>query len=89
MIKVYGYNRTDYQKSLEDDGFDPPLQDMNEVSFLANPETLRKIAEFLLSSADDIEKHQQDFGHNHLSSYWGGWQKDFCDVIVCNEERPG
>jgi len=88
-MKVYGYSRTDYRKSLQDYDFEPPLLEMNEVSFVANPEALRKIAEFLVSSANDIERHQKDFGHNHLSSFWSGWQKDFCDVIVCNEERLG
>ncbi|RDH43683.1 Imm32 family immunity protein [Zooshikella ganghwensis] len=57
-MKIFGYSNDDSETLLE----------MKEVSFLATPEILREIAEFLMASAEKFESdnkvdhlHFQDF----------------------------
>ena len=72
-MKIFGYNKTTNESEL---------LEMREVTFQANPETLRAIAEFLNKSADLIEEYQENFGHLHLQDEWSGWEEGCPDVIV-------
>ncbi|MBN1550136.1 hypothetical protein JW979_01655 [bacterium] len=85
MIKVYGYNRQDNEKACQDDAFEPVLQDLQEISFVASPRILKKIGEFLIASAQEIEIHKKNFGHNHFSHFWKEWERPSCDIIVVND----
>ena len=87
MIKVFGYTCADDQASLEDDNFEFPIHEMKEISFCTNPATLRKIAEFFMTSADEIEKHKDDFGHEHLQDNWSDWPSEACDIIIVNDQK--
>ncbi len=44
---------------------------------------LRKIAEFIRAAADGIEKHEHDWGHEHLSHKQPGF-KGSPSFVVCN-----
>lgn len=61
---------------------------MSEVSFVASPAELRRIAAFLVKSANDLEKQGSKFGHNHLSAEKDlhPWSKESVDVIVARGE---
>lgn len=78
--KAFGYAK----RQLSGEG----LLAMREVSFVASPAELRRIAAFLVQSAEDIEKHASEFGHNHLSAERDlhPWPQDTVDVIVSRGE---
>ncbi len=62
------------------------LVQCKDVSFVADVKTLRKIGEFLLQSADSIEKVGEGITsdwHAHLRDEWEDWEEDFVDLIVC------
>jgi len=72
-MKIFGYDKTTNESEL---------LEMREVTFRANPDTLRAIAEFLNKSAELIEGHRENFGHLHLQDEWSGWKEGCPDVIV-------
>ena len=72
-MKIFGYDKTTNESEL---------LEMREVTFRANPDTLRAIAEFLNKSAELIEEHRESFGHLHLQDEWSGWKEGYPDVIV-------
>jgi len=74
--KAFGYAK----KRLSEEG----LLAMSEVSFVASPAELKRIAAFLVKCAEDMERHGPKFGHNHLSAEKDlhPWSKDSVDVIV-------
>ena len=78
--KAFGYAK----KRLSKDG----LLAMKEVSFVASPTELRRIAAFLVKSAEELEKHGSKFGHNHLSAEKDlhPWSDESIDVIVLRSE---
>ena len=45
------------------------LMMMQEIAFQSTPEELRQISEFLLISAEKMEKHGKDFGHDHYKKF--------------------
>jgi hypothetical protein len=59
-MKVYGYP--------QDQDLDTPLR-MDEVTLVADPSTLRKLAAFLNYAADLMEQHGDQFGHEHFSDF--------------------
>ena len=63
-----------------------PDLELGEVSLLATPESLRALARFLAESADQMEQHGPDFGHNHLRDSAHGWQQDWADFIVAKPD---
>ncbi len=67
-IKFYGYKNEDIPIELIQ-----PL-DLAEVTLVASPEELRKIAKFIESVADKIEKHGKYFEHEHLSDKQVGFE---------------
>lgn len=74
-IELYGY-------PVNNEDMEQPLA-LSEVTFSADPSSLREVARFLLKSADDIEKFGSKFGYNHLRDEWPGWVDGSGDVIVC------
>ena len=79
-IQVYGYSRDDEnsERSL----------DLREVSFVAEPDVLRRIAEHLCQSAEEIERYGEGFDHLHLRDEWEEWEEDAADVIVVRRQHP-
>lgn len=73
-MKIYGYKN----KEVNEHG----LLEMNEITFLASPDTLRAIAQLLIDSAELIEKNPGSIDHLHLQDTWCEWHEDYPDVIV-------
>jgi hypothetical protein len=72
-LKVFGYAR---------DASDPEgPSELREVTFVAPPSVLRRIAEHLRDAADRLER-EPDFDHAHLQDEWDAWGEDDADVIV-------
>jgi hypothetical protein len=57
-IKLWGYSLSRFQQE--------PME-LAEVTLAATPAQLRKIARFIESAADGLEKHGSNFGHEHLA----------------------
>jgi len=55
---------------------------LREVALTGTPTQLRVVAEFLEYAADLLERHGDDFGHEHLHFWWKDWQESFADIIV-------
>lgn len=75
-LKLYGASR--YPRSAE-------IVEHDDFSLLADPETLRVIANFLLESANELEKlalAEQNW-HRHLRDFWPDWKEEMCDIVVC------
>jgi hypothetical protein len=65
------------------------LLEMKEVSIMTEPRNLRRIARFLSSVADMMDRGEMKPNHLHLSSMDSSWGKD-CpgkDIIVCVPEK--
>ena len=58
-MKLYGYTEKSHETQES-----PEL--LAEVTFVVNPDELRKIAEFFNQKAKEIEELGTDFGHEHL-----------------------
>ena len=78
-MKLYGYT----EEELDKDG-PRPLQ-LTEVTVVSNPETLRKIAQFLNAKADDIEKKGKAFEHEHICDADLSFSNE-PQIIVWNED---
>lgn len=73
-LKAYGY-------PLDNEELDSPLR-LNEVTFVADVDSLRKLAAFLDHAADLKEQHGANFGHEHFKDFCRGLPDDATDVIV-------
>ncbi|MGO4703252.1 Imm32 family immunity protein [Dyella sp. 2RAB6] len=60
-MKIYGY--IDEEMSVEEKG--PKV--LAEVTLVASPEELRKMASFLLASAESMESMGASYNHEHLA----------------------
>jgi hypothetical protein len=55
----------------------------SEISFLASPEILRQIADFLINAAQKIENASSpDELHFHIQDEYKSWANDLPDLIV-------
>jgi hypothetical protein len=59
-MKIYGY------KNEEDSDIVEPAE-LAEITLVASPEELRKIARFITDAADGMEARGRKWGHEHLS----------------------
>ena len=71
MMRLYGY--------VADAAADQPSA-LGEVTLVAQAETLRRVAAFLLHAADEMERHGSLFGHEHLVDF----DRDYSgpDIVV-------
>ena len=60
--------------------------ELHEVTLMATSDELRKIAQFLLSEANTMEKQGKDYCHRHLSDQETAF-KDSPHLIVFNSEH--
>ncbi len=58
-----------------------PLK-LEEVSIAADPATLRRMAEFLVHAAGEIEKYGSKFGHEHFEDFDGDPRRKPRFVVV-------
>jgi len=75
-MKIFGYAR----QEINEDG----LYEMAEITFQADPGTLKAVAAFLSEAAEVMEKNPGGFDHSHLQDSWRGWQDGYPDVIVAD-----
>jgi hypothetical protein len=67
-LKIYGY---------KDDGLDIQEiepQELREITLVASPSELRKIAKFIELAAEKLEKSDAKFDHVHLSDVMSGFE---------------
>ena len=81
-MKIYGYS---------DQGL--PIEDIEsvelaEITLNATPDETRKIAAFLLSAADAMERMGQSYGHVHLADLQPGFENS-PHMTVFNSELSG
>jgi len=72
-MKLYGYTEKSHETQES-----PEL--LTEVTFVVNPNELRKIANFFNQKAKEIEELGADFGHEHLADKVDGF--DDCPQII-------
>jgi len=72
-MKLYGY--------IENADSDSPSV-LEEVTVAATPNSLRSMASFFRDVADLMEKHGEQFGHEHFSDYHDGFRADPTLVIT-------
>ncbi|SFI31864.1 hypothetical protein SAMN04515618_11734 [Collimonas sp. OK307] len=68
-MKIFGY---------KDEGLAPAdtsLAELAEITLVATPDELRKIAKFILASADGMEAIGRDWEHEHLSDKQKGFER--------------
>ena len=70
-MKIYGYPK---------DGEE--LQELVEVTFQAQPESLRELAKFLNEMAEGLENDYENFGHGHAKDYCENWNDENPEIIV-------
>lgn len=73
-MDIYGYK----EKDTEIEG----LMKLRDIGISASPETLRAVAKFICSAADEMEEMGKDFGHLHLMDEWEGWSESVTDIQV-------
>jgi len=56
--------------------------EMREVTFVADPEMIRRLADFLEDAAARMESDGDRFDHLHLLDVWSAWGRGLPDVIV-------
>jgi hypothetical protein len=62
------------------------LHRLSEVTFQGSPTEVRRIAEFLLKAAAEMENSEK-FGHLHAQDTLEPWDHSWPDVIVIAEEQ--
>lgn len=80
-LTAFGYSA----KTINEHG----LHVLSEVTLSATPSELRRIAAFLVASADGMEKHGPTFGHSHLQDEEDlrqSWSDSATDVIVVSAD---
>ena len=78
-MKLYGYK----EDALSPDDIVP--SELAEITLLAAPFELRKIARFLTSAAEGMEHHGKNWEHEHLSDVYEEFS-DSSQFIVFNPE---
>ena len=73
-MKLYGYAANE---DLAD-----KLLELDEITIQAKSEFLRRIADFITKSADLIDKHGANFGHEHLKDFLKDVEWDGPDIII-------
>jgi hypothetical protein len=74
-MKLYGYTGAEPEK----------LAELIEVSFIADPMELRKLAGFLIDQAERFAAGDE-MEHKHFSDFLGDREMTY-DVIVCNPKH--
>ena len=77
-MDAFGYS----EKKLSPNG----LHRLREITFQGSPAEVRKIAEFLLKAADEMER-SESFDHLHAQDTLKPWDYSWPDVIVVGEEK--
>ena len=63
------------------------LLKMKEVTVAADPESLRALARFIDYVADEMDKHGERFGHEHMRDHPSAWKEGYPDIIITKPEE--
>lgn len=74
-MKVFGYPAG---APLNEEG----LVELTEVSLQANAQTIRRIAQFLIKQADEMDALANKFEHAHAQDEDRPWPQEWADIIV-------
>jgi len=75
-MKCYGYTKDNQEALLS----------LSEVTFQASPNILKSLGEFLIKSANEIEK-DSDWEHKHFKDFYSLSEGSLVDVIVYKQEE--
>ena len=76
-MKLFGYIASKPRKK--------PLE-LEEVTLVATPATIRRFASFLEESASKMERSGSKFEHVHLLDAWSAWDTNYPDFIVARSD---
>ena len=62
-MKLYGYSEGYREEE------NPKIHTLGEVTLSASSDELKKIAQFFLHTASQMEKYETDYRHEHLSDF--------------------
>jgi hypothetical protein len=74
-MKTFGYPAG---APLNEEG----LVELMEVTFQADAQTIRRVANFLMRQADEMDARSSEFGHAHAQDEDRPWPEEWPDVIV-------
>jgi hypothetical protein len=77
-MKITGYKKSD----TEIDG----LMVLSDIAIATSSKTLREIATFLQSAADEMDELGADYDHLHLMDEWENWKEGYPDIQVLNNK---
>jgi len=60
---------------------------LEEVTILASAATLRRLAQFLLHAAAEMDRHGRTFGHEHFSDFAHEMRSEPAFVVAQETER--
>ena len=66
-MKITGYKKCD--TTIEG------LMELSDIAISTSSKTLREIAAFLLTAADEMDELGSDYDHLHLMDEWGNWKE--------------
>ena len=72
-MNVYGY------ASDNDD-----IISLNEITLQASVDELNKLVDFLKNTIDLMEKHKENFGHEHFSDFLKNSSEIDIEIIISN-----
>ena len=72
-MNVYGY------ASDNDD-----IISLNEITLQASVDELNKLVDFLKNTIDSMEKHKENFGHEHFSDFLKSSSEIDVEIIISN-----
>ncbi len=75
-MEIFGYK----EKDTDIEG----LMKLRDIGISAAPDTLRAVAKFLHTAADELEEMGEGFGHLHLMDEWEDWNENVTDIQVVN-----
>jgi hypothetical protein len=61
---------------------------VKQITILASPQELRRISRFIENAADLMEKHGEDYGHEHLQDYDRKDDERYPDIIIGKPQLP-
>ena len=78
-MKAHGYAK----KQVTPKG----LYEMSEVTFSGSSASIRQIAQFLLTAADEMDRRGLQFSHAHIGEQVSDWHERWPDIIVARGGR--
>jgi hypothetical protein len=65
------------------------VEELHELELVADPETLRRLASFLVGAAAQMESKGAQFEHVHLLDAWSAHGSGVPDIVISRELSAG